>query len=151
MANKEAKCAKAFVQPVAWIGDVPEYLKHLSTCHAFGHIIAQGPQNLLVIQARDKVQQDDSIWTTTDVNACHKSSANGDLYLTLLRNGRLVSSTMTQNTNPNYGPRRLLPNEGIMWDCKPNVRVRDTFDTSTVLVLPPQGNSFFNINHLSEQ
>ena len=37
------------------------------------------------------------------------------------------------------------PDEGIMGDYEPNVRVRDAFDTSTFLVLLPQDDGFFNI------
>ena len=59
--NKEAKYADEFAQPVIWTGDLPEYLKHLSTCRAFRNILAQGPQNLLGMQDKDKVNQDYSI------------------------------------------------------------------------------------------
>ena len=57
---------------------------------------------------------------------------------------------MKQNLDPNYVPQRLPPDEGIMEDCEPNVRIRDAFDTSTVLILLPQEDGFFNITHLSE-
>ena len=104
------------------------------------------------MQDGDKVQRDDSIWTTSDVNAYHKASANGDLHLMLLPNSRLVSSNMTQNTDPDYASQRFLPDEGsIMGDCEPNVKVMDVFDKSTVLVLLPQDIGFFTITHISEQ
>ena len=134
-----------------WTGGVTEYLKHLSTCRAFRHILAQGPRKLLDMQDGDKVERDESIWTTSDVNAYHEASENGNMHLTLLPNSRLVSINMTQNPDPDYAPQRLLPNKGIMRDCKPNVRVSDAFDTSTILVLLPQDDGFFNITHHSEQ
>jgi hypothetical protein len=48
----------------------------------------------------NKVGQDNSILTSTDINANHKDSAYDNLRLTLLPSGRLVSSTMVENPNP---------------------------------------------------
>ena len=73
------------------------------------------------------------------------------MHLTLLPNSHLVSSNMMQNSDLDYAPQHLLPNERIMRNFKPNVRVRDVFDTSTVLVLLPQDDGFFSITHHSEQ
>ena len=47
-----------------------------------------------------------------------------------------------------YASRRLPPDKGIMGDFKPNVRIRDTSDTLTVLMLLPQDDGFFTITHL---
>ena len=132
-----------------WTGDVPGYFKHLSTCRAFRDILVQGPWNLLGMHDKDKVTRDDSIWTTSDVNAYHEASTFGDMHLTLLLNGRPVSSTMMQNPDPHYAPRSLPPDEGIMGDCEPNVWIRDTSDTSNLLMLLPKDDAFFTITHLS--
>ena len=97
---------------------------------------------------RDKVRQDDSIWTTTYVNAYHEVSTCGDLCLMLLPNGRLVSNTMVGNPNPQHAPQNLLPDGAIMGDFKPNVWIREASDTSHLLMLLPEDYGFFTINHL---
>ena len=102
------------------------------------------------MQDKDKVKRDDSIWTTSDVNAYHKASKNGNMQLTLLSNGRLVLSTMKQSLDPNYAPQCLPFDKCIMGDCEPNVRTRNVFDTSTILILLSQDDGFFNITHLLE-
>ena len=48
----------------------------------------------------DKVGQDDSIWTTIDINAYYKASTLGDLSLTLLPSGCLVASSGVENPDP---------------------------------------------------
>ena len=98
---------------------------------------------------KDKVTRDDSIWTTSDVNAYHEASTYGDMQLTLLSNGRLVSSTMMQNPDPHYAPQRLPPDEGIMGDYKLNVTIRDTVTPSSVLALVPRDDGSFNTTHLT--
>ena len=98
---------------------------------------------------RDKVRQDDFIWTTTDVTAYHEASTRGDLYLTLLPNVRLVSSTMVENPDPQYTPYSLPPDDAIMGDFEPNVWIRDASNTSHLLMLVPEDDDFFTINHLS--
>ena len=52
-----------------------------------------GPHNLWGMCDSDKVGQDDSIWTTIDINAYYEASALEDLSLTLLPSGRLVVSS----------------------------------------------------------
>ena len=133
-----------------WTGNVPEYLTHLnlSTCRVFRDILIQGPQNLQNIQDNNKMERDDSIWTTSDISAYHKACTCGDMQLTLLSNGRLVSSTMLQNPDPHCTPQSLPPDGGIMGDYKPNVTIRDTFDTSNVVMLLSQGDGSFDIDHL---
>ena len=95
------------------------------------------------------VRQDDSIWTTTDVNACHEASTCGDLHLMLLPNGLLVSSTMMQKSDPHYAPHRFPPDGVILGDCEPNVWIRDASNTSHLLMLLPEDDGLFIINHLS--
>ena len=58
------------------------------------------------MQDDDKVEQDNSIWTMSDVNAYHEAGTDGNMQLTLLSNGHLMSSTMIQNPDPHYAPRR---------------------------------------------
>ena len=87
-----------------WTDNVPECLKYLSTCRAFRDILVQGPQNLRNRQDNNKVERDESIWMTSDVNAYHEAGTCGDMQLTLLSNGRLVLSTMIQNPDPHYVP-----------------------------------------------
>ena len=57
---------------------------------------------------------------------------------------------MEQNNRPDYAPWRLLPNYGFVGDFKLNVKIRDELDASSVLVLLPQDDGFFNVTHLSE-
>ena len=64
---------------------------------AFRDIRTHGPYNLRGMRDTDKVGQDDSIWMTIDINAYHEASALGDLSLTLLPSGRLVSSAGVEN------------------------------------------------------
>ena len=101
------------------------------------------------MQDEDKVKRDDSIWTTSDVNAYHKASKNGNMQLTLLSNGRLVLSTMKQSLDPNYAPQCLPFDKCIMGDCEPNVTIGDTVNTSNVVMLPPRDDGSFAIDHLS--
>ena len=96
-----------------------------------------------------KMDQDDSILTKSDVHAYHKADTCGDIRLILLSNCRLVSSTMVQNSKPHCTPQSLLSDRGIMGDCELNVRIRDTFDTSTFVMLLPEDDGSFTIAHLS--
>ena len=96
-----------------------------------------------------KVRQDDSIWTTTYVNAYHEVSTCGDLCLMLLPNGRLVSNTMVGNPNPQHAPQNLLPDGAIIGDLGPKVWIRDASNTSHLLMLMPEDDGFFPIHHLS--
>ena len=132
-----------------WTGDVPAYLRHLSMCRAFRNIRTHGPHNLRGMRDSGKVRQDDSILTTIDIIAYHEASAHGDLQLTLLPSGRLVSSTMVENPDPQYTPRSLLPDDTIMGDLKPNVWIRDASNMSHPLMLMPEDNGYFTIHHLS--
>ena len=129
---------------------MPEHLKHLSACRAFRHVLAHGPRNLYDLHDGDKVQRDDSIWSTSDVNTYLEASAIGDLHLMLLANNRLVFSNMEQNNDPDYAPRRLPSDYGFVGGFELNVKIRDTFDTSSVLVVFPQDDGVFNVTHLSE-
>ena len=97
----------------------------------------------------DKVGQDNSIWTTTDINTYHEASARGNLLLMLIPNGRLVMSTMVENPNPQHTPRSLPPDDTIMGDLEPNVWIRDVSNMSHPLMLIPENNGFFTIHHLS--
>ena len=101
------------------------------------------------MQGDDMVEQEDSIWTTSDVNAYHEACACGNLQLTLLENGRLVSSTMLQNPDPHYALRSLSTAGGIMGDYEPNITIRDTFNSSNTLMLLSRDNGSFAINHLT--
>ena len=95
------------------------------------------------------MEQEVSIWTTSDVNAYHEARARGDLQLHLLNNGRLASNTMVQNLDPHYAPQRFLPDGGIMGDYEPNVTIRDTVNPSNALTLLPRVNGSFAINYLT--
>ena len=132
-----------------WTGGVSVYLRHLSKCRAFQDIRAHGPQKLRDMRGSDKVGQDNSIWTTTDINAYQRASARGDLRLALLPSGRLVSSNMVENPNPQHAPRSLPPDNAIMGDLEPNVWIRDASNMSHPLMLMPENDGFFTIHHLS--
>ena len=101
------------------------------------------------MQGDDKMERDDSIWTTSDVNAYHEACTCGDIQLTFLSNGRLVLGTMLQNPNTHCTPQSLPPDRGIMGDCEPNVTIGDTVNTSNVVMLPPRDDGSFAIDHLS--
>ena len=134
---------------MVWTGDVSAYFRHLSTCRAFRNICAHGPHNLRGMRDSDKVGQDDSIWTTIDINAYHEASALGVLSLTLLPRGRLVSSTMVENPNPQYTPRSLPTDDTIMGGLEPNAWIRDRSNMSHILMLSPEDDGFFTMHHLS--
>ena len=133
-----------------WTGDVPAYLRHLSTCRAFSDIRAYGRRNLQDMRDSNKVGQDDSIWTTIDIKAYYEASALGALSLTLLPSGRLVASSGVENPDPQYTPRSLLTDDTIMGDLEPNVWIKDISNTSHILMLRPDDDGFFAIHHLSE-
>jgi len=86
---------------------------------------------------------------TIDINAYHEASALGDLSLTLLPSGCLVSSTMVENPDQQYTPRSLPPDGTIMGDFEPNVWIRDVSNMSHTLMLRPEDDGFFAIHHLS--
>ena len=62
-----------------WTGNVPEYLAHLSTCRIFRNLLSQRHQSLQDMQNGDVMEQEDTIWTTSDVNAYHEARKHGDL------------------------------------------------------------------------
>ena len=126
------------------------YLRHLRTCRVFHDIRAYGRHNLRDMRDSDKVGQDDSIWTTIDTNAYHEASALGVLSLTLLPRGRLVSSTMVENPNPQHAPRSLPPDDTIMGDLEPNMWTKDVSNTSHILMLTLEDGGFFTVHHLSD-
>ena len=95
------------------------------------------------------MEQDNSIWTMSDVNAYHEAGTCGDMQLVLLSNVCLVSSTMVQNPDPHCAPQRFPSDGGIMGDYKPNVTIRDTVNSSNALTLMRQHNGSFAINHLT--
>ena len=64
---------------IMWTGDVPPYLRHLSTCRAFRDIRAYGRHNLRDMRDTNKVRQDDSIWTTIAVSYTHLTLPTSDL------------------------------------------------------------------------
>ena len=125
-----------------WTGDVLVYLRHLITCRAFQDIRAHGPQNFRGMRDSNKFGQDNSIWTTTDINAYHEASARGDLRLTLPPSGRLVSRTMVENPDPQYAPRSLPSDNTIMGDLETNMWIRDASNMSHPLMLMPKNDSF---------
>ena len=127
-----------------WTGGVPEYLTHF-----FLSLLVQRHQSLQNIQEGNATEQEVSIWTTSDVNAYHKARARGNLQLHLLNNGRLVSSTVVQNPNPHYVPHRFLSDGGIIGDCELNITISDTVNPPNALMLLPQDNGSFDINHLT--
>ena len=99
----------------------------------------------------DKVGQDDSIWTTVDINAYYEASELGDLRLTLLPSGRLVASSGVELPNLQY-TTRSLPDDNddtIMGNLEPNVWIQDVSNTSHILMLTPDDDGFFTIHHLS--
>ena len=135
-----------------WIGDVPAYLRHLSTCRVFRDIRAYGCHNLQDMRDTKKVGQDDSIWTSININAYYKASTLRDLSLTLLPSGRLVASSVMENSDLKYTPHSLPEDKDItiMGDLKPNVWIKGVFNTSHIWMLRPEDNGFFIIHHLSD-
>ena len=95
--------------------------------------------------------QDDSIWTTVDINAYYEASKLGDLRLTLLPSGRLVASSGVENPDPQYTPHSFPygDDDTIMGDLEPNVWIQDASKTSQVLMLTPDDDGVFTIHHLS--
>ena len=98
----------------------------------------------------DKVGQDDSIWTTININAYYEASALRDLSLTLLPSGCLVSSSGVENPDPQYTPRSLPEYNTIMGNLEPKVWIKDVSTTSHILMLRPEDDGFFTIHHLSD-
>ena len=95
------------------------------------------------------MERDATIWTTSDINAYHKARKHGDLEPHLLDNGRLVSSTMVQNPDLHYSPRRFPPSGDIMGDYEPSVMIHDIVTPSSALALAPRDNGSFDITHFT--
>ena len=93
-------------------------------------------RELHLLEDTDPVQGGASVWTASDVDAFIESNC-GNLTLTLLANGRLVSSSMQQNNNIDYAIQHLHSCSEFTADLKSNIKIRDEKDPSFMLVLVP--------------